>query len=271
MKILHIIAGIPPESGVAAVVKHLASEQQRLGHEVAVAWTEGGGECASARMREWGGENARMLECVNARMGKERENISSSRQYQLAVGEGERGEVRKCESAEVLKLSTGGVREVMFSRSWPQNIYFSWGMLLGLGYEIKNADVVHVHGCWTFPVWWGAWLALRNKKTLVMSPHGSLDPVRLNHSGWKKKAVGWIDRWLLRRASVIHATCEAEKRWIQAFLGTPRQGAADPKRTPRQGEAHPGEADPNPLARARQTLVVIPNGVGIPAPGRGSP
>jgi hypothetical protein len=92
-----------------------------------------------------------------------------------------------------------------------------------------------------------------------MSPQGALDPVRLQHSAWKKRLVGWMDRWLLRRASVVHATCESEKRWVQAFLGTPRQGEAVPKRTPRefprQGEAHPGEAVPRPR------IVVIPNGV----------
>jgi hypothetical protein len=38
--------------------------------------------------------------------------------------------------------------------------------------DVRAADVVHVHSNWTFPVWWGAWLALRYQKTLVMSPHG---------------------------------------------------------------------------------------------------
>ena len=91
-------------------------------------------------------------------------------------------------------------------------------MLLGLGKMVKDVDVVHVHSNWTFPVWWGAWLALRHQKTLVMSPHGSFNPLQLKHSGWKKAAVGWIDRWLLRRASVVHATCEAEAGWIQPVL-----------------------------------------------------
>ena len=79
---------------------------------------------------------------------------------------------------------------------------------------------------WTFPVWWGAWLALRNRKTLVMSPHGSFNPLQLQHSAWKKKVVGWMDRWLLRRASVVHATCEGERAWIQAFLGKVAVGSS---------------------------------------------
>jgi glycosyltransferase involved in cell wall biosynthesis len=144
------------------------------------------------------------------------------------------------------QLEEAGVRVVMFGRSWPRAVYFSWGMLVGLGKEVRAVDVVHVHGCWTFPVWFGAWLALRHKKVLVMSPHGSLDPVRLQHSAWKKRLVGWMDRWLLRRASVVHATCESEKRWVQAFLkletGNLKLGGA--------------------LRVERPRIVVIPNGVG---------
>ena len=142
---------------------------------------------------------------------------------------------------------------------------FFRGMLLGLGKLVKKADVVHVHSNWTFPVWWGAWLACRCQKTLVMSPHGSFNPLQLKHSGWKKAAVGWIDRGLLRRASVVHATCGDEKRWIEAFLecanagirecgnggGTLRQGEIPRQgETPRQGGAVPGPR-----------IVVIPNGV----------
>jgi glycosyltransferase involved in cell wall biosynthesis len=114
-------------------------------------------------------------------------------------------------------------------------------MLLGLGKEIKDADVVHVHSNWTFPVWWGAWLALRHKKTLVMSPHGSYNPLQLKHSVWKKNLVGWLDQWVLRRASVIHVTCEAEKRWALAFLQ--------------------GRSEKLKVQRVRTKIVVIPNGV----------
>jgi glycosyltransferase involved in cell wall biosynthesis len=138
------------------------------------------------------------------------------------------------------------VRVVAFRRSWPRAVYFSWGMLIGLGKEVREVDVVHVHGCWTFPVWFGAWLALRHKKVLVMSPRGALNPLQLQHSAWKKRLVGWMDRWLLRRASVVHATCEGEKRWVQAFLkletGNLKLAGA--------------------LRVERPRIVVIPNGVG---------
>jgi len=116
-------------------------------------------------------------------------------------------------------------------------------------------DRVHVHSQWTFPVWWGAWLALRYKKTLVMSPRGCLDPVRLQHSAWKKWLAGWMDRGLLRRASVIHATCESEKRWIQAFLGRVAVGSSS-RQLVQRTEIRGQRSDGMPK------IVVIPNGVG---------
>ena len=50
--------------------------------------------------------------------------------------------------------------------------------------------------------------------------HGSLSPVYLKQQGrWKKWLVGPIERWLLRKADRIVATCDAEKEWIEAYLG----------------------------------------------------
>lgn len=157
-------------------------------------------------------------------------------------------------AAPIEEAQSEGVRVVRFKPSQPHFLFYSSTMRHGLSEFVREADVVHVHSNWTFPVWWGAWLALRQKKTLVMSPHGALDPVRLKHSAWKKKAVGWMDRWLLRRADVVHATCEEENAWIQAFLGkcsnARMRECGNGGGTPRQGEAAP-----------RPKIVVVPNGV----------
>ena len=131
-------------------------------------------------------------------------------------------------------------------------------MLLGLGKMVKDVDVVHVHSNWTFPVWWGAWLALRQKKTLVMSPHGCLDPLRLKHSGWKKAAVGWIDRGLLRRASVVHATCEEENAWVQAFLKVKSEKLK--AKSCNTNIQHSTSNIEHPIKK-KPRIVVIPNGV----------
>ena len=48
-------------------------------------------------------------------------------------------------------------------------------------------------------------------------PEASYDPVRLGYHGWKKRLVGPIERFFLRRADVVVATCEAEAEWIRAY------------------------------------------------------
>ena len=50
-------------------------------------------------------------------------------------------------------------------------------------------------------------------------PEASYDPIRRAYHGWKKTLVGLIERFCLRRAKVLVATCEAEKEWIKAYLG----------------------------------------------------
>jgi glycosyltransferase involved in cell wall biosynthesis len=50
-------------------------------------------------------------------------------------------------------------------------------------------------------------------------PEACYDPVRLRYHGWKKWLVGPIERWCLRRCDRIVATCEAEKEWIEKYLG----------------------------------------------------
>ena len=50
-------------------------------------------------------------------------------------------------------------------------------------------------------------------------PEACYDPVRLKYHGWKKRLVGPIERFFLRRAKALVATCEAEAEWIRAYLG----------------------------------------------------
>ena len=95
-----------------------------------------------------------------------------------------------------------------------------------------NYDEVWVHGMWLPRIWSACWKVLRNvrmfecsnaRPKLVRMTHGSLSPIYLERQGkWKKRLVGPIERWLLRRADRVVATCEAEKRWIEAYLGKRR-------------------------------------------------
>ncbi len=255
MKILHIVAAMPPESGVAAVATRLAVEQQGLGCEVCVATTEVGKVAVDSSSRQLEGRTPRQGEADPEQNIEHPPSQCLRRTGRTSNIEHPPSRIRLRRTGRTSDIEhlTGerNVRVVTFRRNWPHFLCFSWGMLLGLGKMVKDVDVVHVHSNWTFPVWWGAWLALRHQKTLVMSPHGCLDPVRLKHSGWKKRLVGWIDRWLLRRASVIHATCEEEAGWIQPFL----------KFEPTSLAATPSQGSSKVLNLRGPKIVVIPNGV----------
>lgn len=81
--------------------------------------------------------------------------------------------------------------------------------------ELRAADEVWIHCGWLPCLWWAA-LWGRNVRWM---PEACYDSVRLGFHGWKKWLVGPIERWCLRRCDRIIATCEAEKGWIQSYLG----------------------------------------------------
>ena len=81
--------------------------------------------------------------------------------------------------------------------------------------ELRAADEVWIHCAWKPCLWWAA---LWGRKIHWM-PEASYDPVRRAYHGWKKTLVGPIERLCLLHAKALVATCEAEKKWIQAYLG----------------------------------------------------
>ncbi len=97
-------------------------------------------------------------------------------------------------------------------------VYFDCAFAARVGRQARDADEVWVHCSWTFPVWFGAWIAKRFGKRLVVVPEASFDPRRLhNASRWKKRLVAPLDRWVLRQADEVLALCSDELAWIQAF------------------------------------------------------
>jgi len=81
--------------------------------------------------------------------------------------------------------------------------------------KLRMADEVWIHCSWKPCLWWAA----RWGKNVHWVPECSYDPIRRSYHGWKKALVGPIERFFLRRAKVIVATCESEKGWIQSYLG----------------------------------------------------
>ena len=85
--------------------------------------------------------------------------------------------------------------------------------------DLTRYEEVWVHSAWLPVVLRSCRRTLRAGKRLVRMSHANYDPLRLKYHGWKKWLVGPIDRWCLRRCDRIVATCEAEKGWIERYLG----------------------------------------------------
>lgn len=97
-------------------------------------------------------------------------------------------------------------------------IYFGLLFAFKALWHVRSADQVWVHCSWTFPVWYGAFLAKVFGKKLIVVPEGSFDPMRLNnHARWKKRLVMPLDRWVLRWADEVLALCPAEIGWVEGF------------------------------------------------------
>lgn len=84
----------------------------------------------------------------------------------------------------------------------------------GMG-ALRSADEVWIHCGWLPCLWWAA---LWGRRVRWM-PEACYDPVRLAYHAWKKRLAGPFERFFLRRASAVVATCEAEAGWIRAYLG----------------------------------------------------
>ena len=85
--------------------------------------------------------------------------------------------------------------------------------------DLAKYEEVWVHSCWLPMTLKACRRVVKAKRPLVRMTHANLDPVRLRYHGWKKWLVGPIERYWLRKADRIVATCDAEKEWIEVYLG----------------------------------------------------
>ena len=82
-------------------------------------------------------------------------------------------------------------------------------------HQLRSADEVWIHCGWLPCLWWAALLG----RNVHWMPEACYDPIRRAYHGWKKTLVGPIERFCLRRAKALVATCESEKGWIESYLG----------------------------------------------------
>lgn len=111
-----------------------------------------------------------------------------------------------------------GATAEVFDRFGPAKFGFMPG--LGRALHAYGPDIVHLHGIWMYSSAVAANWAKITGHPLVISPHGMLAPVALSYSPGRKRVIRKLfqDR-CFARASGFHATAEAEKKEIRAYIG----------------------------------------------------
>jgi poly(glycerol-phosphate) alpha-glucosyltransferase len=109
----------------------------------------------------------------------------------------------------------GDVPTRTFPTRGPQLFGYAPGLAAAL--ETWNADILHVHGIWTYPsVLAPRWS--RGTRPYLVSPHGLLKPWALRNSRWKKRiAASLYENEHLRRATCLHALNPAEAEALREY------------------------------------------------------
>ncbi len=98
-----------------------------------------------------------------------------------------------------------GLHQILYSRS----------MALWLRKQVKNYDLVNVHGLYRFPPTWAAYQARKQSVPYIIKPHGSLDPYVHGKSSrslfLKRMYEKWFDLPNLHNAGAIHYITLDEK------------------------------------------------------------
>ncbi|MCP9791139.1 glycosyltransferase [Vulcanococcus limneticus Candia 3F8] len=105
---------------------------------------------------------------------------------------------------------TGAPATMFKPAAWSGPFGYAPAMLSAL--RAFDADVVHLHGLWTYPSIAGYLGAYRMGAALVVSAHGMLSSVSLKYSGSRKRLARLLfqDK-ILRAADILHATSSSEK------------------------------------------------------------
>ena len=82
----------------------------------------------------------------------------------------------------------------------------------------KQFDLAYCAALWKYPSWAVLNWQKKNRKPVVVAPHGSLDAWALNNSRWKKRAASWLFKQAqLERATCFRALCTAEADAIRSY------------------------------------------------------
>lgn len=101
---------------------------------------------------------------------------------------------------------------------WPfaQRFAISPAHARALARAAGEVDIVHNHSLWSMVNVAAGWVVPGKRAKLVVSPRGTLSPWALAHSRGRKRLLWPLQRQVLARADLLHATSEAEYRDIRA-------------------------------------------------------
>jgi glycosyltransferase involved in cell wall biosynthesis len=109
----------------------------------------------------------------------------------------------------------------------PARLELSPGLLLKL---FQQADLVHIHTVFTFPVAAAAWVSRARGVPFVLRPAGTLDAACISLKSRRQKllAVAAYVRPALERAAFVHATSESEAEELRQLAPRARVEVAEP-------------------------------------------
>lgn len=104
-------------------------------------------------------------------------------------------------------------------RQWPLLARFaiSSSLARALRRHATSADVIHNHSLWSMANVAAGWAVPGSRAKLVTSPRGTLSSWALAHSRRVKQVLWPLQRRVLSRADLIHATSDAEYQEIRAL------------------------------------------------------
>jgi glycosyltransferase involved in cell wall biosynthesis len=113
-------------------------------------------------------------------------------------------------SKEKNELAYLGGKAFLFPPEFPHSWYRSQSLARELKKRINEADILHLHQIWDYPIWTAAKLARQTGKPYIVTTHGIFS------EGWRygamKKQIYMklIAHAILKNASVIHAVNKSE-------------------------------------------------------------
>ena len=109
-----------------------------------------------------------------------------------------------------------GVKVVIYSE-WPffKKFAISTSLFRSLKLKSRTADIVHNHSLWSMINIASGWVVSKHGAKLITSPRGTLSDWALSQNKLVKKLLWPLQRKVITRAEMLHATSEAEYKDIR--------------------------------------------------------